>query len=106
MAEHAIQVPVLGVLSDRARADERRRLDPEAGLLRDVDDGIDVGLEGAGGAVGLDRKLGAHDLLSQMECRFLGARAGARETDVVPVHSDSRLEMKGSDLLGDRGIGD
>src|SRR5207237_6786022 len=56
--EHAVQVPVLGILSYGARADEGRGLDPEPGLLRDVDDGIDVGLERARRAVGLDRELG------------------------------------------------
>ena len=40
--QHESQRPVLGVLADRRGADEAQHLDRDAGLLRDVDDRLDV----------------------------------------------------------------
>ena len=49
-----VERPAFRVLADRARADERAALDRHAGPLRDLDDRLDVGDDGARGAVGAD----------------------------------------------------
>ena len=55
--QHAVEVPVLGVLADRRGADEAGDLDRDPDLLRDLDDRHDVGGDGARRAVGPDLEL-------------------------------------------------
>src|SRR5947208_862600 len=61
--EHAREVPVLGVLPDRRRADEAQDLELDADLLRDVDHRLDIVQVRPRGAAGLDREPVALDVL-------------------------------------------
>ena len=64
VVDHLLDGPALGVLPDRAGADEGRDLDRDTDPLRDLDHRPDIPLEGARGAERLD----AHPLVAD----FLG----------------------------------
>jgi hypothetical protein len=75
--EQGVQVPTLGVLAHRARAEEDAGLDRDPGLAGGVDDRGDVGLERPGGALRLDRHVLAHDLAREHDDVLLEPLAGA-----------------------------
>jgi hypothetical protein len=60
-----IDRPAFRVLPQRARPDERARLDRNARSLRDLDDRLDVRDDGPRGAVGLDVEPFGGNLLRQ-----------------------------------------
>jgi len=72
-----VYVPVLDLHADGARADEHRHLDPDADLLGDAVDRLDVLDQGAGGAVGQDVDLLVADLQGEALGRLLHVRPGA-----------------------------
>ena len=76
--QDAVESPVLGVLPDGRRADERRRFDLDADLVGDPDDRLDVGHDGARGAVGEDGQLLITDLRRQGADLIYHPRAGTR----------------------------
>ncbi len=104
--QQLIERPSLGVLTQRARADERAALDRDAGLLADLDDRIDVRLERPRRAVGGDREAGVGDLARQTGDVRRRPRSRAGQPDVRGVDPEPVHEMEDLDLLLDGGIGD
>ena len=101
-AEHAVEVPVLGVLPDRRGADEAGDLDRDPDALRDLDDRQDVGLDGPRGAVGPDLHPRVHDLARQPFDRGDDVRARARQADVRRVDAERLHQVEDRDLVLDR----
>ena len=95
---HAREVPVLRVLPDRRRPDERRHLQRPTRVLRDLDDRLDVGRERARRAAGFERQARLrHAPDEPLQVRD-GAAAGGRDpddghVDPEPLHQDEKLEL-------------
>ncbi len=53
--QHSVQIPVLGVLPNRARADEAGGFDDQPGRLGDLDDRLEIPHNRPCGTVGEDR---------------------------------------------------
>src|SRR5690606_33221705 len=103
-AQHAVQRPVLRVLADRRRANERARLDRDARLLRDARDRLHVRDHRAGRAVRPDRQLLARDLERQRTHVRDRARTRARQPDVRRVDAQRGHDVQQLDLLLDRRV--
>ena len=100
----ALQVvdrPVFRVDANRARADEAAALDRQAGLLHDVGDRLNVGQDGARGAVGLHAEAALEDLAGQPLDVASHVRPGARQPDVGGVDADTVEQVQDAELLID-----
>ena len=101
-----VHVPVLDVLSDRRRADERVDLDRHTGALRDLDHRCDVRDHGAARTRDLDLHLAVDGFLADAEDVFECAFARARESDVGHMDSEVLHQMEDLELLLDPRIHD
>ena len=100
----ALQVvdrPVFRVDSNRARADEAAALDRQPGLLHDVGDRLNVGENGARGAIGLHAEAAIEDLVGQPLDVASHVRTGARQPDIGGVDADTVEQMEDAKLLLD-----
>ena len=104
MAEHGVEVPALGVLADRTRADETRDLDGDADLIGDLENGLDVGDDGARGAVGRDAEVLVADFLGHPFDVGALPGGGARETEIGGIDAELDHQMEDAQLLFDAGI--
>ena len=85
-----------------ARADETRGLDRHAGLLHDVDDRLDVGADGARGAIGDQRQLRIDDLPRQPQDVAHHVRSRAGESDVRRLDAQTGDQVQDLELVLDR----
>ena len=94
-----LQVPALGVLPDLARADEGADLDRDARLLRDLDDRLDVGDDGAAGHVDADVQPVVGHLLGEACDVVTLALPGARQADVGRADPELVHQVDEPDLV-------
>ena len=100
----ALQVvdrPVFRIDANRARTDEAAALDRQPRLLDDVGDRLDVGENGARGAVGLHAEAAIEDLVGQPLDVASHVRTGARQPDIGGVDADTVEQMQDAELLLD-----
>ncbi len=102
-----LEVPLLGVLADRAAADEDAGLDRHAGLLRDLGHRLDVDHERAAGAVRRgSASLLIGDLAAEPLHRLALARSGTGQADVGGLDAQAVHQVEDLDLDLDRRIED
>jgi len=106
LRDDPVEVPLLGELPDRRRADEEVGLDGDADALRDLDDRLDVVLVRAPRGAGIDGELLVHDLAGDALDGALHVRPRAGQADVGVVDADRVHVMEDAQLLVDGGIGD
>src|SRR5262249_43908732 len=81
-SQHHLERPAFGVLSNRAGSYKGAGFDRCTHLLGDVDDGLNVGANGSGGAIGTDVEFVVDNFLCE-SCHVGGrARSGSGKTDV------------------------
>jgi hypothetical protein len=99
--EQPVEVPAFGVLPDWRRADEHADFERQPGALADLDDRDDVGLRGAGRAVGAHLQPGLDDLARQPFDIADDVRAGAGEANVGGIDAEPIDQVEDFDLLID-----
>ena len=99
-----VVAPAFGVAANRAGADEGRGLNVQPGALHDLGNRPDVMFMSAGGAVGANFHLVAHDLVGQCLAIRDGARSCARQPHIERVDAQSFHQMQDLNFLGDRRI--
>ncbi len=98
VSQNVLDIPLFGVLTDRARADEHAGLDRYAGLLYDLGDRLDVDEHRTGGAVGLDLQTGVGDLAAEALDRIALTGARSRQPHVSRFYSQAIHQVKDLDL--------
>src|SRR5580658_4259216 len=98
--------PILDQATDWAGAQKRGGFDGAANFFGNFDDGLNVVLQGARGAVGADFHAGGDDFACEGFGVGVGARAGAGQADIYRVNSERFHQVQNFDCLGDAGVAD
>ena len=101
-----IDGPVFNQAADGAGTDEGGCFDGHAHALGNFDDGLDVVLVRARGAVGADLHARGYDFAGEGFSVGVGARAGAGQADIHGVDAERFHQVKDFDFFGDGGIVD
>src|SRR5437764_2088421 len=106
VVDHLLDGPALGVLPDRAGADEGRDLDRDTDALRDLDHRPDIALEGARGTERLDAHPLVADFLGQPFHVGGGAWSRRRQPEIDRADTKLVCELEEAQLMFDVGVSD
>jgi hypothetical protein len=99
--QQLLERPVLGVLPDRARPDERAGLDLESSPLRDLDDRLDVAHERAGRTIRAHAQAAFDDRAREPLDVRDDVRARARQADIGGIDGQRIDDLQDVNLLID-----
>ena len=101
-----IDGPIFDEAANRAGAEKRGGFERHAHFFRNFDDGLDVVLVRARGAIRANFHARLNDFARESFGVRVGARTGAGETDIHRVDAERFHQVQDFDFLGDAGIVD